>query len=82
MPLGSPFYIAVIFLFNVYLGFFSLACVILMVILALVNRQVSRKPMAEANTMAIVSNNLTSNNLANAEVIESMGCFQAFRALV
>ncbi len=68
-----PFYIAVIFLFNVYLGFFSLACVILMVILALVNERVSRKPLAEANTMAIVSSNLASNNLRNAEVIESMG---------
>ena len=68
-----PFYLAVIFMFDVYLGLFALGAVIIMVILAYVNEVVSKKPLTEANTMAIVSSTLATNNLRNAEVIEAMG---------
>ena len=68
-----PIYLAVIFMFDVWLGVFSAVGVILMVALAYANEVVSKKPLAEANTMAIVSNNLATNNLRNAEVIEAMG---------
>lgn len=68
-----PFYIIVIFMFNVYLGLFALGAVIVMVILAYINEVVSKKPLSEANSMAIVSGNLATNNLRNAEVIEAMG---------
>lgn len=68
-----PFYLAVIFMFNVWLGAFATAGVIVMVILAYANEVVSKKPLSEANTMAIVSSNLATNNLRNAEVIEAMG---------
>lgn len=68
-----PFYLAVIFMFDVWLGVFATVGVILMVILAYANEVVSKKPLAEANTMAIVSSNLATNNLRNAEVIEAMG---------
>jgi ATP-binding cassette subfamily C exporter for protease/lipase len=34
---------------------------------------VSKAPLTEANTMAIAASNLATNNLRNAEVIESMG---------
>lgn len=68
-----PVYIIVIFMFDVYLGLFAVAAVILMVILAYVNEVVSKKPLSEANSMAIASSNLATNNLRNAEVIEAMG---------
>ena len=68
-----PFYLAVIFMFDFWLGAFATAGVIVMVILAYANEVVSKKPLAEANTMAIVSSNLATNNLRNAEVIEAMG---------
>ena len=68
-----PIYILVIFMFDTYLGLFALAAVIIMVILAYVNEVVSKKPLSEANTMAIISSNLATNNLRNAEVIEAMG---------
>lgn len=68
-----PVYLAVIFMFDVYLGLFALGAVIIMVILAYVNEQVSKKPLAEASTMSIMSSNLATNNLRNAEVIEAMG---------
>jgi ATP-binding cassette subfamily C exporter for protease/lipase len=68
-----PLYLAVIYMFDVYLGLFATVAVIIMVVLAYLNEVVSKKPLAEANAMAIASSNLATNNLRNAEVIEAMG---------
>lgn len=68
-----PIYLAVIFFFDSTLGWFALVGTLILLVLAVVNELVSRKPLADANTMAIVSGNLATNNLRNAEVIESMG---------
>lgn len=68
-----PVYLIVIFLFSPWLGLFALAGTIVLVILAIVNERVTKKPLGEANSMAIASSTLATNNLRNAEVIESMG---------
>jgi ATP-binding cassette subfamily C exporter for protease/lipase len=68
-----PVYLIVIFFFNPSLGVFALCGTAILVLLAFVNEKVSKKPLAEANAMAIASGNLATNNLRNAEVIESMG---------
>ena len=68
-----PIYLLVIFLFNPWLGVFSLCGTLVLIALAYVNEKVSHKPLAEANTMAIASSTLATNNLRNAEVIEAMG---------
>ncbi|MDB5890828.1 MAG: peptidase [Polaromonas sp.] len=68
-----PIYLAVIFLFSPWLGVFALCGVVLLLALAVVNEMVSREPLAEASTMAVAAGNLATNNLRNAEVIESMG---------
>jgi len=68
-----PFYLIVIFLFEPSLGVFALCGTIILVVLAYINERVSKKPLAEANSMAIASNMIATNNLRNAEVIESMG---------
>ncbi|MBJ7313301.1 type I secretion system permease/ATPase [Rugamonas sp. CCM 8940] len=68
-----PFYLIVIFLFEPSLGVFALCGTALLVVLAYVNERVSHKPLADANTLAIASSQLATNNLRNAEVIESMG---------
>lgn len=68
-----PIYLFVIFMFDTALGFFALGGTVVLVILAFINEKVSKKPLSEANTMAIASSNLATNNLRNAEVIESMG---------
>lgn len=68
-----PVYLAVIFLFNPSLGVFALCGTLLLIALAYVNEVVSKKPLAEANSMAIAAGNLATNNLRNAEVIEAMG---------
>src|SRR5450830_919095 len=48
-----PVYLIVIFVFEPSLGWFALAGTVILVILAFANEIVSRKPLAEANTMAI-----------------------------
>jgi ATP-binding cassette subfamily C exporter for protease/lipase len=68
-----PIYLIVIFFFEPSLGIFALAGTAILVVLAYINEKVSKKPLAEANTMAIQSSNLATNNLRNAEVIEAMG---------
>ncbi len=68
-----PIYLAVIFYFDVWLGVFALCGTIILVVLAVINERVTRGPLGEANTMSIASGNLATNNLRNAEVIESMG---------
>ncbi|MES2262007.1 MAG: type I secretion system permease/ATPase [Pseudomonadota bacterium] len=75
-----PVYLIVIFVFEPMLGVFSLCGTVVLVLLAFINERVSHKPLAEANTMAIQSTNLASNNLRNAEVIEAMGMLPNLQA--
>jgi ATP-binding cassette subfamily C exporter for protease/lipase len=68
-----PVYLIVIFMFEPSLGVFALVGTVILVILAYVNERVTGKPLAEANAMAVMSSAVATNNLRNAEVIESMG---------
>jgi ATP-binding cassette subfamily C exporter for protease/lipase len=68
-----PIYLAVIFVFEPMLGLFAVAGTVLLIALAIANERITKAPLAEANTMAIQANNLATNNLRNAEVIEAMG---------
>jgi ATP-binding cassette subfamily C exporter for protease/lipase len=68
-----PIYLIVIFYFEPWLGLFALCGTIVLIVLAIVNERVTRVPLSEANSMSIAAGNLATNNLRNAEVIESMG---------
>ncbi len=68
-----PLYLLVIFLFNVWLGIFSLVGALLLIVLAVVNEKCSKNPLAQASRLSIVSGAQASTNLRNAEVIEGMG---------
>lgn len=68
-----PIYLIVIFIFQPSLGLFALCGTAVLVVLAFVNERVTKAPLSEANTMAISASTLATNNLRNAEVIESMG---------
>jgi len=68
-----PIYLIVIFFFEPWLGLFALCGVIVLVILAIANERMTYEPLKEANSMAIASSSTATNNLRNAEVIESMG---------
>jgi ATP-binding cassette subfamily C exporter for protease/lipase len=75
-----PIYLIVIFVFNFWMGLFAFISVAILVALAWLNEVVSRKPLAEANGVAIRSSNMATNNLRNAEVIEAMGMLPNMRA--
>jgi ATP-binding cassette subfamily C exporter for protease/lipase len=75
-----PIYMLVIFMFNVWVGIFGLFSVIILILLAWVNELVSKKALTEANTIAVTSSNIATNNLRNAEVIEAMGMLPNLRA--
>lgn len=68
-----PIYLVLIFLFDWVLGVFAVCGVLVLVALAWANEAVSRKPLGEANSMAVAAGTLATNNLRNAEVIEAMG---------
>jgi ATP-binding cassette, subfamily C, bacterial exporter for protease/lipase len=68
-----PVYLIVIFMFEPMLGLFALCGTAVLVALAYLNERVTHQPLSEANTTAIMSSAMASNNLRNAEVIESMG---------
>ncbi|MGF6837640.1 ATP-binding cassette subfamily C exporter for protease/lipase [Paraburkholderia youngii] len=68
-----PIYLAVIFIFNVWLGVFALAGSAILIALAIANERVSRRPLSEATSLSIRSTALATANLRNAEVIEAMG---------
>ncbi|HFW3114216.1 TPA: type I secretion system permease/ATPase [Salmonella enterica subsp. diarizonae serovar 61:r:-] len=74
-----PVYLSVIFLFNPWLGLFALLGALLLISLAVINEFVSKKPLAEASKLSIVSGNLASTNLRNAEVIEALGMLPNLR---
>ena len=74
-----PFYLIVIFLFNVWLGVFSTVCVLILMLLAYLNEATTHKPLSEASTLSVQSANMAGNNLRQAEVIESMGMLPALR---
>ncbi|MGO4470238.1 type I secretion system permease/ATPase, partial [Pseudoduganella sp. RAF53_2] len=68
-----PIYLGVIFIFEPSLGVFSVCGTLVLIALAYINERSTKEPLSEANTMAITANTLATNNLRNAEVIESMG---------
>lgn len=68
-----PVYIAVIYMFDFWLGTFALGGALILIILAIINQWVSRKPLSEANSLSVTSSTMATNTLRNAEVIEAMG---------
>ena len=74
-----PFYLIVIFLFNVWLGVYSTICVLILLILAIINENLTHSSLSEANSLAVQSSGIASTNLRQAEVIESMGMLPALR---
>ncbi|MFG0917287.1 type I secretion system permease/ATPase [Pseudomonas fulva] len=68
-----PVYTAVMYLFHPWLGWFTIGCALILIVLAIINHKVTGKVTAEASRQIIESNVVTTKILRNAEVIESMG---------
>ncbi len=75
----APIYLIVIFIFNPWLGVFSLCASLILFSLAWATELATRKPLAEATQVAASANNYATNNLRNAEVIEAMGMLDNLR---
>ncbi|WP_433885010.1 type I secretion system permease/ATPase [Pseudomonas vranovensis] len=74
-----PIYLAVIFLFNVWLGVMACAGALLLIALAVLNERLTHKPLVEASAFQQQSTHLASSQLHNAESIQAMGMLGALR---
>lgn len=74
-----PIYLVVTFYFNFWLGMFSVASVLILVFLTILNEALTKKPLADANKLSLTSVNIASNTMRNAEVLEAMGMLPAMR---
>lgn len=68
-----PIYVLVIFAMHPALGWIALLGAIILAGLALINEASTRKPLADANAIAIQVQNNVEANARNAEVIEALG---------
>lgn len=75
-----PIYLLIIFIFNPWLGLFSLVSTGILIGLAWVNELATRNVLNSATISAIRSTNLAGNNLRNAEVIAAMGMLPNMRS--
>lgn len=75
-----PIYTAVMFLFHPWFGWMTVGSAIVLIILAYLNHRFTGKALAEANQQSMVANLVTTKNLRNAEVIESMGMLDTLMA--
>jgi len=74
-----PIFIAVLFLFNPWLGLFSLVGAALLISLAVINQLLIKKPLAEAGKIYYQSTNIAGFNLRHAGTIDAMGMLPAFQ---
>lgn len=74
-----PIYLIVAFLFHPWLGLFTVLGASILVGLAIWNELATRKSLAEANQLSVVSANYVNSTLQNAEVIQAMGMLNVLR---
>lgn len=74
-----PIYLFVMFLFHPWYGWVGVASAILLVCFAVINEKSTGSKLKESNEQLSRSQNSIRQNLANAEVIESMGMLDSLR---
>jgi ATP-binding cassette subfamily C protein EexD len=74
-----PVYLALLFMFHPWFGWFSIITAILLGIVAAVTEKATTKILGEANNVAMATRGALGRNLRNAEVIESMGMLGKIR---
>lgn len=68
-----PVYVGVIFLFNTWLGFFSLLGALFLLGLAFINEKITRALLKEAGSHALFSNHQANSTLQHAETLLALG---------
>lgn len=74
-----PVYLALLFMFHPWFGWFSIFTAILLCIVAAATEKATTKIIGEANNVAMATRGALGRNLRNAEVIESMGMLGKIR---
>lgn len=74
-----PIYLFFMLVFNFWLGVFAFFAIMMVVVVAFINEFSSKKPLSDAQTLSVQSTSMATNNLRNAEVIESMGMLGSMR---
>lgn len=77
--LWFPVYMTVIFLFNTWLGFFSLTGVFFLLSLAFINEKLTRRLLNEAGSLALFSSHQANRSLPQAEVVQALGMLANLR---
>ncbi|SAD76030.1 Lipase secretion B [Enterobacter cloacae] len=75
-----PVYIGVIFLFNTWLGLFSLSGAFVLLALAFINEKITRQLLNEAGGYALVSNHQANSTLQCAETLQALGMTENVKA--
>ena len=68
-----PVYLALLFMFHPYFGWFAVITAILLCSVAFANEKATTKTLTEANNVLMTTRAMLGKNLRNAEVIDSMG---------
>lgn len=74
-----PIYLAVMFVFHPWFGWFAVGCALMLVALAYLNERLTNSTLLEANKQNMAATAFTQKNLRNAEVVESMGMLGMLR---
>jgi ATP-binding cassette subfamily C protein EexD len=69
----TPIYLAVLYLFHLWLGLFATCAGITLLSLAIANEKATKALLVEANSDYIKAQDLANSNLRNAEVLHAMG---------
>ncbi len=76
-----PIYIAVLFMFHPYFGYFAIFAAIVLVIFTILNQMMTKEKLGEANSLSRASTMYVDANLRNAEVVNALGMKNNIRKL-
>lgn len=68
-----PIYIAVLFLFHPYFGYFAIFAAIILLLITIINEKVSKDKLKEASSLASQSTMYVDSSLRNSEIVHAMG---------
>ena len=74
-----PIYLAVMFLFHPWYGWFGVFSALVLIALAYANERLTNKMLQQANKENLAATAFTAKNLRNAEVVASMGMLPQLR---
>jgi len=74
-----PIYLALMFIFHPWFGWFAVLCAAILIALAYANERLTGQTLKNANLENLAATAFTTKNLRNAEVVESMGMLPQLR---